>query len=140
MASRRTLAASLALWCATGGAASAQLGQPPAGPPRGDRLAPLPLTQVDERAMAVDAADVSGKIGLAFRLATCRVPTADESAVLLDTYQTHLATYQQNAAAAEALVNIGETKRNAALDVPQLAAMTLVCNLILNLDETVTKE
>ena len=93
-----------------------------------------------ERAMAVDAADVSGKIGLAFRLATCRVPTADESAVLLDTYQTHLATYQQNAAAAEALVNIGETKRNAALDVPQLAAMTLVCNLILNLDETVTKE
>ncbi|MFM2093021.1 MAG: hypothetical protein RIS70_145, partial [Planctomycetota bacterium] len=25
-------------------------------------------------------------------------------------------------------------------DVPQLASMTLVCNLILNLDETVTKE
>lgn len=93
-----------------------------------------------ERAMASDSADLAGKINLAFRLATCRKPTADEAAVLLDTYQAHLANYQQNNAAAEALVNIGETKRNASLDVPQLASMTLVCNLILNLDETVTKE
>lgn len=93
-----------------------------------------------ERTMALENTDVTGRIAYAFRLATSRIPTADETAVLVDSYQTHLSNYQANAGAAEALVSVGETKRNPALDVPQLAAMTLVCNLIMNLDETVTKE
>jgi hypothetical protein len=38
------------------------------------------------------------------------------------------------------LVSVGEAKRNEALDVPQLAALTMMANLILNLDEAVTKE
>ena len=43
-------------------------------------------------------------------------------------------------AAAEKLLAVGDTKRNEALDVSELAAYTMVANLILNLDETVTKE
>jgi hypothetical protein len=38
------------------------------------------------------------------------------------------------------LVRVGERPRNETLDVPELAAYTMVANLILNLDETITKE
>jgi len=44
------------------------------------------------------------------------------------------------AAAAEKLLAVGDTKRNDKLDASELAAYTMVANLILNLDETVTKE
>ena len=86
---------------------------------------------------AVSPAD---RLSHAFRLATARQPTADESAVLLASFQAHLAKYQGDKPAAEKLIAIGESKRNESLDATELAAYTLVCNLILNLDEVVTKE
>ena len=75
-----------------------------------------------------------------FRLATARQPSAEEIAVLGKVFQVHLADYQADKAAAEKLVSIGVSPRNAALDVSELAAYTMAANLILNLDETVTKE
>ena len=39
----------------------------------------------------------------------------------------------------QALLKVGESKRDATLDVSELAAWTIVANLILNLDETITK-
>ena len=42
--------------------------------------------------------------------------------------------------AALALVQTGESPRNEKLDVSELAAYTAVAGLILNLDETITKE
>jgi hypothetical protein len=80
------------------------------------------------------------RLSLAFRLAAARQPTTDELAILSETYATHLAKYQADKAAAEKLLAIGEAKRNESLDAAELAATTLVCNLILNLDEVVTKE
>ena len=79
-------------------------------------------------------------LAYAFRLATARQPTADELAVLVETFQSHLAKYQADKPAAEKLLAIGEAKRNESLDAAELAAYTMVCNLILNLDEAVTKE
>jgi hypothetical protein len=55
-------------------------------------------------------------------------------------HQQHLATYQADAAAATQLLSYGESPRDAALDVSELAAWTMVCNTLLNLDEFVTKE
>ncbi len=76
----------------------------------------------------------------AFRLAAVRQPADGELAILVETFQSHLAKYQGDKAAAEKLVAIGDSKRNESLDPVELAAYTLVCNLILNLDEVVTKE
>jgi hypothetical protein len=82
----------------------------------------------------------SDRLSLAFRLATARQPTADETAILTASFQAHLTKYQADKPAAEKLIAIGESKRNESLDPAELAAYTLVCNLILNLDEVVTKE
>jgi hypothetical protein len=80
------------------------------------------------------------RLALAFRLAAARQPSADELQILAETYQAHLAKYQADKAAAEKLVALGESKRNESLDIAELAAYTMTCNLILNLDEVVTKE
>jgi hypothetical protein len=75
-----------------------------------------------------------------FRLVTSRKPTAGESAVLLKVYESELAEFQADADAATKLLGYGAAKRNEALDVNELAAWTMVANMILNLDEAVTKE
>ena len=66
-------------------------------------------------------------------------PTEAEVAVLLDVYRAHLAKYQADKEAATKLINTGESKPDKELDPSQLAAWTMLGNLILNLDETMTK-
>lgn len=74
-----------------------------------------------------------------FRAATSRKPTADETATLVAAYEAHLADFQADRTAADKLLGVGEAPRDAALDSAALAAWTMVANLVLNLDETVTK-
>ncbi len=75
----------------------------------------------------------------AFRLATARQPQAKELEVLLDVYKATLAKFEADKEAAKKLINVGESKPDETLDPSQLAAWTVVANLILNLDETITK-
>ncbi len=76
----------------------------------------------------------------AFRLATARKPRPIELRILTAGFQSHLTTYRKNRKAAEKLVSTGEAKRNKKLDVAELAAYTATTSLILNLDESMTKE
>ncbi len=75
----------------------------------------------------------------AFRLATSRKPKDAELAVMLDVYNDSLARFQKDGKAAAELIKVGESKPDASLGVEQLAAWTIIANLLLNLDETVTK-
>jgi hypothetical protein len=75
----------------------------------------------------------------AFRLALTRQPSDAELAVLLDVYRSNLARFQADKETATKLINIGESKPDENLDPSELAAWTMIGNLILNLDETVTK-
>jgi hypothetical protein len=75
----------------------------------------------------------------AFRTATARQPDATEVSTLLRQLEMHLATYKSDSTAAAALLRVGERPRNDTLDTSELAAWTIVCNLLLNLDEAVTK-
>ncbi|HEV7223323.1 MAG TPA: DUF1553 domain-containing protein, partial [Pirellulales bacterium] len=93
-----------------------------------------------ERMMTEGGATAEEQIAYAFRLATARRPAADELAVLAGIYGACLADYQAKPDAAAKLLAVGDSKRNEALDAGQLAARTMVANLILNLDETITKE
>jgi hypothetical protein len=51
-----------------------------------------------------------------------------------------LAHYQQNPAEADKLLVIGASPRLEGIDPAQHAAMTMMANLLLNLDEAITKE
>jgi hypothetical protein len=57
----------------------------------------------------------------------------------LATLEAALAAYTQDPAQAQALVATGESKADAALAVPELAAWTLVASQLLNLDEALNK-
>jgi hypothetical protein len=50
-----------------------------------------------------------------------------------------LAHYKSKPEDAKALVAVGESKADAALDPAELAAWTMVCNQVLNLDEALNK-
>ncbi len=80
------------------------------------------------------------KIIFAFQLTTTRKPTTKEIALLTVSLNDHLTEFKANPDAAKKVIAIGETPPDKKLDVPQLAAWTMVANLILNLDEVITKE
>jgi hypothetical protein len=76
----------------------------------------------------------------AFRWVTCRAPSRAEKALLKQ--QLGQLRVQQGAdrAAALKLLTVGESKRDESLDPTEHAVWTSLCLMLLNLDETVTKE
>jgi len=75
----------------------------------------------------------------AFRLATSRLPNDAELRVLLDVYRGAAKRFQANAEEAKKLLAVGDSEFDKSLDVSELAAWSMVANMILNLDETITK-
>ena len=75
----------------------------------------------------------------AFRLATAREPSAEETDTLLQLLKQQEADFEKNSKAAEEFLGIGEWKPGDDLNKAKLAAWTSVASVILNLDETVTK-
>jgi hypothetical protein len=92
------------------------------------------------RMLAQGGKTPAGRIDYAFRLATGRAPDPRERAVLLEQAQQALAEYRQHGDEAKALVAVGASKSDPRLDTKELAAWTTVAGIILNLDETITKE
>jgi hypothetical protein len=86
-----------------------------------------------------EAATRDDRINLGFRLATARPPTPDELNLLRRLFDRQMAVYRANGQAAAKLISVGESPRDEKLDAAELAAWTMVANVILNLDETVTK-
>jgi mono/diheme cytochrome c family protein len=80
------------------------------------------------------------RLAKAFQWLTARKPTEAEAKVLLAAFERQLAAYKKNPEAAAKLLRAGESKPDAKLDAAELAAYAHVCSLILNLDESVTKE
>ncbi len=79
------------------------------------------------------------RAALAFELATCRPPRADELDVLVEFARAEHAAFESSPDQARSLVEIGESPLAPDLDVIDLATWTLVGNLILNLDEVINK-
>ena len=93
-----------------------------------------------QRMMQEGGASPEERIEFAYRLATGQRPDARREAILLKSYQHHLANYEEDRKAALDLVSQGERPRNPELDLAELASYTTVASLILNLDETISKE
>ena len=83
--------------------------------------------------------ELTAQLTIGFRLCTARTPTEQELAVIRRVHDQHLQHYQGNAGEADKLLAIGTTARPK-LPGPQLAAMTMTANLLLNLDEMISRE
>jgi Protein of unknown function (DUF1553)/Protein of unknown function (DUF1549) len=85
------------------------------------------------------AGDLAARLAYGFRLCTSRRPATREVERLVALYEKQLARFTADAQAARALLKDDVTKlddRHAA----EMAAMTVIANVLLNLDETLTKE
>ncbi|MEM7316789.1 MAG: DUF1553 domain-containing protein, partial [Planctomycetota bacterium] len=79
------------------------------------------------------------RINYAFRLATSRFPTESELGVLMRRVEMLVQDYSNDHGDAEKLLSVGESPRDESLDLAEHAAYTMVCSLILNLDETLCR-
>jgi len=74
-----------------------------------------------------------------FRLVTARSPSENERAVLTETLNAERVRYGADADAAKKVISVGESPVPEDVPAPELAAYTMVANMLLNLDEAVTK-
>ena len=79
-------------------------------------------------------------IAYGFRLCTARHPSEKESALLATSLARFRQQYTADPKAAAQLIATGESKPDPALPAPELAAHTSLALLLLNLDETLTRE
>ena len=93
-----------------------------------------------ERMLMEGGQTASDRVRFAFRLATAREPTQQEQNTLLTGLERRLTSFQANPESAHKLLTVGEKKPDSSLDPLELAAYAITASVILNLDETVTKE
>ncbi|MDA7906502.1 DUF1553 domain-containing protein, partial [Mariniblastus sp.] len=89
--------------------------------------------------MMASADTPDSRIEFAYRAVLSRRPSAEESAIVLDFFHRQQAKYKAAPEEAKKTIQVGESKPPAGLDEVELAAWTLVANLILNLDETIVR-
>lgn len=81
-----------------------------------------------------------GRLSLAFRRVIGRKPTDRDMQSLRKALDRQTAIYKSDASAATALLSVGASKRDEALNPTEHAALSAVCLAILNLDEALTRE
>ena len=79
------------------------------------------------------------RIKWAWRVVTSRWPTKEETKILQATLNKYYARFEQDQESAKKLIDFGESKPDPNLRTEELAAWTLMANLLLNLDEVVNK-
>ena len=93
-----------------------------------------------ERMLTEGGSTPAERLTRGFQFATSRRPTVNELKVLTDGLTTDLTRLQQDREGATKLITFGDSKPPANLDPAELAAYTLTANVLLNLDEVVTRE
>ena len=83
--------------------------------------------------------NTASRLKWAFRTVTAREPDDNETKIISRALSKHIKRYKSDKTAAEKLVSYGETKRDPNFASSELAAWTMVANLLLNLDEVVCK-
>ena len=93
-----------------------------------------------QRSLELHPLDIEGAIAEMFLRATSRPPRAPERNILRSIYEEQRSIYGMGRGAAAKLLSAGQSAANASLDPVVHAALTMVANTILNLDETMTRE
>ncbi len=92
-----------------------------------------------EKTMREGGTTPEARLTYMFRRATARRPDVREVFELAAAYHHLLAKYTRDVKAARELIAVGERKPDPALNPSELAAWTMVANLVLNLDEVINK-
>jgi len=92
-----------------------------------------------QRTMREAGSNSESRIRRMLRLCTGRKPSQAAVDELHKLYHDQLEQFEQDPDRAKLLVSVGQLPQDDQLDVTQLAAWTMVANVILNLDEVVTK-
>jgi len=72
----------------------------------------------------------------AFKRLVTRSPSSDESGLLLDIYISELRRFEKDTNSGLEVIEIGDSPYKQNIDISKLAALTIVVNAVLNLDET----
>ena len=92
-----------------------------------------------QRLMDEGGKDAEARVTYGFRLCLARSPTAKERTRLTALFEQQWANFKADGKAAETLARFGHAPAPVGLDASELAAWTIVANVLLNLDETITK-
>ena len=92
-----------------------------------------------ERVMANDQGSAENRIGKMYRYAFGANASPRHQAVLENSYRKFQSSFIEKRSDAEALIKVGDSKPNPALDPIELASLTMVANQIMNLDSFVNK-
>ena len=92
-----------------------------------------------ERVMREGGANAKERVTFAFRSVLARHPNTTELTSLTALFNEHLSEFSKDSESATKLLSSGESARDEALQVDELAAWTMITHLLLNLSETVTK-
>jgi Protein of unknown function (DUF1553) len=84
--------------------------------------------------------DDAARIEFAFERCLARRPSPAELEILTRRLAALRAHFIKDTAAAEKLISVGESPRDPALQPAELAACTALATILLNLDETISKE
>jgi len=86
-----------------------------------------------------EGGDSDARLKSMFRRLTSRLPDDLEMGVLRTTLEEQLTRFRTDAKAAQQLIRVGETQPDTTLDAGELAAWTMMGNLVLNLDEAINR-
>lgn len=92
-----------------------------------------------QRILLEGGQDRDQQLRFAFLTILGREAEEREQAVIMRQWQLHLDRYRADVDSAAKLIAMGESKAAADIDVAELASATLVANMLLNLDETLTR-
>lgn len=92
-----------------------------------------------QRTLNTVKGDDTSKLNAITERLLCRPLKHKETAILQSSLTDLRAHYSANAADAEALLKVGESKADEKLAKPEFAAWTMVCNQVMNLDEVLNK-
>ena len=92
-----------------------------------------------QRELANTTVTAATRVVSGFQRITSRKPTGDEFTVLMNDYDAYIADFAADLDSAKKLLSIGASPYNQDYDISELAALTLIMNTILNLDEAITQ-
>ena len=93
-----------------------------------------------ERSILEGGKAPDARLDFAFRLAAGRAPDSEEKQILRTKLDEMLSAYQADVDGARSLVSVGASPRDPSIPVSELAGYTAIANMILNLDEVITKD
>jgi len=93
-----------------------------------------------QRLMSEHVRSIDERITHGFKTITARLPEPDEIIILKRRFENSLQVFQKDPESAHQLIHVGEFPVEDGADPCELAAMTTVVSLMLNLDEVVTNE